>query len=138
MDAGLGFGDGAVVDLDLGWLALDEDALDGLAAGGNQQALGDRGRGGADGYGNFGGGVAAIGYVNGDQPVARRGGAGKDARDGQVGQALVGIDPVGEEPGEIAARSGIFEETFEGAAGGAGGGGRGASGRVSRNASRRD
>jgi hypothetical protein len=40
VDAGLGFGDGAVVDLDLGWLALNEDALNGLAAGGNQQALG--------------------------------------------------------------------------------------------------
>ncbi len=36
MDAGLGFRDGAVVGLDLRGLALDEDALDGFAARGDE------------------------------------------------------------------------------------------------------
>ncbi len=60
----------AIVHLILGRLGLDEVALDGLAAGGNQQPLGDLSRGGADGNGNFGGGVVALGHVNSDQPAA--------------------------------------------------------------------
>ena len=47
VDAGLGFGDGAVVDLDLKGLALDEDALDGFASGGDTESLGDEARVGA-------------------------------------------------------------------------------------------
>jgi len=42
VNAGLGFGDGAVVDLDLGGLALDEEALDGFAAGGERGCTGQQ------------------------------------------------------------------------------------------------
>ena len=96
-------------------LAEDEDALHGFAAAGDHNALGDGVGVGADGDGDFGRGVAGVGDVDGDQPVAGLGGAGKDAVDGQVGQALVGIDPVGKEPGEIAADAGLFEKLLEGA-----------------------
>lgn len=41
VDGGLGFRDGTVVDLDLCWFALNEDALDHLAAGGDEDPLGD-------------------------------------------------------------------------------------------------
>ena len=110
MHAGLGFGNRAVVDLDLGWLAFDEQALDSLAAGGDQNALGDRVGIRTHRDRNFSGGVAAIGHVDGHQPVARRGRGGVGAQDSQVGQALVRINPIGEEPGEVAAGSGLFEE----------------------------
>ena len=120
MDAGLGFRDGAVVDLDFGGFALDKDALDGFAAGGDSEALGDGARVGTvartDDDGKIGGGVTGVGYVDGDEPVARRGGCGEDAVDGQVGQTLVGINPVGEEPGEVGVVFGVFEEFFEGGA----------------------
>ena len=45
MHAGFSFGDGAVVGLDLSGPALDEDALRGFAARGNENALGDGGVG---------------------------------------------------------------------------------------------
>ena len=105
VDAGLGFGDGAVVDLDLGGFALDEDARGGFAVGGDADTLGDGAQvgtvAGADEDRDIGGGIARVGQVDGDQPVARRGCGGEDALDAQVGQALVGIDPIGEEPGEV-------------------------------------
>ena len=66
MDGGLGFGDGAVVEADFGGDALDEDALDGFAAGGDQDALGDGGRGADDLDRGFDGGVAVVGDVDCD------------------------------------------------------------------------
>ena len=89
MHAGLGFRDGAVVELDLGGLALDEDALSRLAVSGDADAAGDRGRvgarAGADGERDIGLGVAGVGQIDGDKPITCRGGGGKDARDAQVG-----------------------------------------------------
>ncbi len=67
----------------------------------------------ADGDGNFGGGVAGVGEVDGDQPIVTLGVRGKDAVDGDVGKALVGVDPIGEEPGEIAAEAGLLDELLE-------------------------
>ena len=136
MHAGLSFGDGAVVGLDLSGTALDEDALRGFAACGNEDALGDGGVGVAHGDGNFRGGVAGVGEIDSDEPavgirprvlacpeaqetpvdaqsVPEFGGGGKDTVDGDVGQALIGIDPIGEEPGEIAAQAGLLDELFE-------------------------
>ena len=60
MNCGLGFGDGAVVEADFGGDALDEDALDSLAAGGDEDALGDGGRGADDLDRGFDRGVAVI------------------------------------------------------------------------------
>ena len=113
VDAGFGFRDGAVVGLDLSGLALHEDALRGLAACGDDDALGDGGGGVADGDGDFGGGVAGVGEIDGDKPIVTLGVRRKDAVDGYVGKALVGVDPIGEEPGEIAAETGLLDELLE-------------------------
>ena len=91
-----------------------------LPRAGTRSALGDGARvgarAGADGDGNIGGCVAGVGNIDGDQLVAGRGGGEEDALDGEVGQALVGIDPVGEEPGEVGVVFGGFEKFFEGTA----------------------
>ena len=85
--------------------------------GGDAEALGDRAGfvagAGADGDRDIGGCVAGVGDVDGDQVVAGGGGVGEDSIDGEVGQALVCIDPVGEEPGEIGVGVRGFEELFE-------------------------
>jgi len=118
VDAGLGFGDGAVVELDLGGFALDEDADGGFAAGGDFDALSYGASvvadAGADGDREIGGGIAGVGDIDGDQVVAGRGGGGEDAVDGEVRQSLVGIDPICEKPGEVGVGVGGFEEFFEG------------------------
>ena len=66
VDGGLGFGDGAVVGLDLCGLALDQEMLVGGAAGGDYYSLGYGVGVGVDGYGDFGGGVAVVGDGDGD------------------------------------------------------------------------
>ncbi len=66
MDAGLDFRDRAVVGLDLRRFALDEDALDHLAARGDEDALSDRGFRSAEGERNFGGCVPGVAEVDGD------------------------------------------------------------------------
>lgn len=68
MDCGLGFGDCAVVELDLGWLLLDENALGDFAASGNEDAPRNRGRDTTYGDGNIGSGVAGIVDIDGDHP----------------------------------------------------------------------
>ena len=71
VDAGLGFGDGAVVDLDFSGFAEDERCA-GLAL----PWAGTRRRrvtvlvSGADGDGDFGGGVSGVGDVDGDEEVS--------------------------------------------------------------------
>ena len=103
MDGGFGLGNGAVVDLDLDGFAENEDALDGAAARGDHEALCDGvGVGGAHGDWNLRCGVSAVGNIDGDEPVAGLGCGGKDAIDFEVGQAFVGVDPIGEEPGQVA------------------------------------
>jgi hypothetical protein len=118
MHTGLGFGDGAVVDLNLCWLALDQDMLVGGAAGGDQDSLGDGVGGGADGYGNFSRSVAVVGDVYGHEPVVGLGGDGEDAGDGEVGKAFVGVDPVGEEPRQILTGAGLPPQRRRPVAGG--------------------
>jgi hypothetical protein len=54
VDAGLGFRDCAVVDLDFKRFAVDEDTLDGFAAGRDEEAVSDGFVGGADGDGDLG------------------------------------------------------------------------------------
>ena len=114
MHAGLGFRNSAVVGLDLRRPSLDENALRGFAARGNQNALRNGRVGVAHGDGNFGGGVAGVREVDGDDPsvgLRPRSGIGrvrgvrcpirrseKDVVDRDVRQSLVGIDPIGEEP----------------------------------------
>ena len=126
MDAGLALGNNAVIQFDLDRLALDNDALDQGAVGGDADALGDGGRirvrrgSHADSERNFGGGVARVCNVDGDQPVARRAGFGVDAVDAQVGQALVGIHPIGEEPANIERTGGLDELLLKPTAGSAG------------------
>ncbi len=110
MDAGLGFGNGAVVGLDLSGLALHEDALRSLAARGDDDALGDGGSRVADGEGDFSSSVAGVREVDGDEPIVALGVRWKDAVDGDVRQTFVGVDPIGEEPGEIAMESGLLNE----------------------------
>ena len=118
MDGGLGFGDGAVVEADFGGFALEQDALDAFAAAGEQDALGDGGCVAEDLDGSFDGGVAVVGDVDGDQIRAwDRCRAGIDAFDGEVGQAFVGVDPVVEEPAQILALAGLFDQFFEGVCG---------------------
>ncbi len=107
MHAGLGFRDCSVVDLHLNRLALDEDALDGLAVGGNQNPLRGCVIRRAHRDWNLSRSVAVVDYVDSYQPVAALHGVGEDTLNTQVGQALVRIDPIGEEPGEIAAGSGL-------------------------------
>ena len=106
VDGGLGFGDGAVVDLNLSWFAGDEQVRGGGSAGGDEDALGDGVGGGADGYRNLSRGVAVVGEVDGDEPGAGFFRDGEDAGDGEVRQTLVGGDPVGEEGGESGAGGG--------------------------------
>jgi hypothetical protein len=118
VDAGLSFGDGAVIDLDFDGLAKDQEALGSFAAGGDEEALGDGVFSGADGDGDFCGGESVVGDVDGDEPVAGLLWCGEDAGDGEVGQSLVGVDPVGEEPGEVAAGSGLLQEFLKGAGAG--------------------
>ena len=79
VDAGLGFGDGAVVGLNFGGAALDENALGGLAARGNQDAFGNGGQRIAHDDGNFGRGVAGVGQIDSNEPcvgLRARAGAG--------------------------------------------------------------
>jgi len=60
VDAGLGFRDRAVVHLDLGGFAEDENALNGFAAAGNDNALSHGVGVRPDGDRDFSGGVAGI------------------------------------------------------------------------------
>ena len=115
MDAGLSFRDSAIVGLDLRGLALDEDALDGFAACRDENALGDRSFGGTEGDRDFCCGVAGVREIDGDQPGTRLSGSGKDAVDGDVGEALVRIDPIRKKPGKIPVRADVFEKRLEGA-----------------------
>ena len=66
-----------------------------------------------NGDGNFGGGVAGVGDGDADQRVAGLARLQGRPLRWQVGQALVGIDPVGEEPAQIAAQAGLLDELFE-------------------------
>ncbi len=50
------------------------------------------------------GGVSGIGYGHGNKPVAGLHRVGKDLVDGEIGKAMVGVDPVGEEPAEVLPR----------------------------------
>ena len=113
MDGGLGLWNSTVVDLDLNGLAEDEDALHRAAARWDHEALGDGvGVDGAHGNWNFTGGVPVVGDIDGYEPVAGLGSSGEDAIDLQFGQALVGVDPIGEEPGEVAVvGGGVFERS---------------------------
>ena len=113
MDACLGFGDGAVIDLNLSRLAEDEQMQVGSAAGGDQYPLGYRVGGGADSYRNFSGRVAVVGDIYRRQPVSGLGGDGEDAGDGEVGKALVGVDPVREKPGEILTWTSLLQKLLE-------------------------
>ena len=69
MDAGLDFRDRAVVDLDLRGFALDEDALNDLAARRHEDPLSDRGVSGAEGERNFSGSVTGVAEIDGYQPI---------------------------------------------------------------------
>ena len=122
VDAGLGLGNGAVVDFDLRGCAGEDDAGGAGGAAGDAKALSLGGGGGADGYGDVGCGVAVVANHHGDQPAGGEaaGGvdlAGSDAFDGEVGQAAIAIDPVREEPAEIFV-GGLLEGALE--AGGVG------------------
>ena len=108
--AGLGFRDGAVVCLDLSGLALQQDALRGLAARGDDDALGDRSGSVAEGDRDFGGGIAGVREIDGDEPIVSLGVRRKDAVNRDVGQAFIGVDPIGEKPGEIAAGTGLLSQ----------------------------
>ena len=112
--------DGAVVEDDLGGWGFDDDAVGDVGEAGDADAFGG-GEGSCvaveDGEGDVDGGRAGVVHGDGDEPAAVvtfAGGelAGLDADDGEVGEAAVAEDPVGEEPAEIFA-GGFFEELFE-------------------------
>ena len=68
-DVDAGFGSGMVPLLAWTWEARpDEDALGGFAAGRNKDALGEGRIAVAHCDGDFGGGVAGVGEVDGDDP----------------------------------------------------------------------
>ncbi len=115
MDGGLRFGDSAVVYLDIDRFTEDEQVRAGLAASRDQGTLGDGVGVGADSHGHFRGGVSAVDDADGDEVVAGFFRSGKDGFDAEVGQALVGVDPIAEEPVQVAAVSGLLKEFLKGA-----------------------
>ena len=70
VDTCFGFGDGAVVDLDLSGATLDDDAAGGFAARGDENALSDRRVATPDGDRDFSGSIAGVGKIDGDEPRA--------------------------------------------------------------------
>ena len=106
MDGGSGFGDGAVVELDLLRDAFEEDSGGGTGACWDVDVFGGGEGAGADGDGDVDGDRSGVMRLNGDQPadtnaVACRDVAGGDVGDGEVSEATVVIDPVVEELREV-------------------------------------
>jgi len=115
---GANFGGRAVVEDDFGGWGVDDDPGGGIGEAGDVDAgIGGEGSG-EDVEGDVDAGGAFVADGDGDQPagiVTFAGGdeAGLDVDDGEVGEAAIAEDPVGEEPAEILA-AGFFQELLEG------------------------